>query len=72
MSKYKFRQILHWFGIHWWSSTSSHLPYNIADADKKFEYSYQRYSSRRCWICNKEMPHSRDFFNIGVREKNQK
>jgi hypothetical protein len=31
---------------------------------------WQRFSYRSCWWCGKEMPHSRNFFNIGVREKN--
>ena len=33
---------------------------------------WQKYSFRKCYKCDKEMPHSRFFHNIGVREKNAK
>ncbi len=68
--KRRVKQFIHIFGICDWSSWSCYFPYNVADADKIFKEKYQRYNARYCGICNKEMPHSRHFFNIGVKEKN--
>lgn len=67
---FKFRKLLHRIGIHWWMHRSSMSCGNVAYISKL--QNYQKFSYRKCWLCDKEMPHSRIFFNIGVREKNAK
>lgn len=56
--------------IHSWSKRSSMLCGNVAHINKLHDF--QKYSYRHCWICKKEMPYSRHFFNLGVREQNAK
>lgn len=71
--KYKIKQFLcRYLGVHDWSKRSSFAPYNVADMQKAGwdDQPLKAYTSRRCWECNKEMPHSRNFHNLGIREKN--
>ena len=59
-----------WLGWHDWTRWSSVMCGNVAYI--RLLEDWQKYSFRKCYKCDKEMPHSRFFHNIGVREKNAK
>ena len=63
------RRFLHKFGIHWYYTWSSQC-LNFLEMDKLKDW--QKYSFRKCKLCDKEMPYSRHFYKTGVREKNAK
>ena len=65
---YRIKSFLHFFGKHWYMDTSLYLCGNVAQIRQLEDW--QKYSYRKCWQCNKEMPHSRYFFNIKIKEKN--
>src|SRR3990167_10542788 len=67
-NNWKIRKLLHLFGIHFYSKTSSRCCGDVAHIHALQDW--QKYNYKYCFLCAKEMPHSRYFFNIGVREKN--
>jgi hypothetical protein len=62
------RNFLHKFKIHWYMNSSAQLCGNVSQLNNL--ENWQKYSYRKCWLCPKEKPHSRYFFNIGIKEKN--
>jgi glycosyltransferase involved in cell wall biosynthesis len=69
-TSYKFsRKLLHKFGVHWYYKWSSQC-LSFIEMDKLDDSN--KYSFRKCKLCDKEMPHSRHFFKTGVKEKNAK
>ena len=72
------KKLLHKIGIHDWSKYSSFIIYGLDERGNNSMSKIaetkdcDKYSIRLCWICKKEMPHSRHFFNIGIKEKNAK
>ena len=65
---YDLRKALHKIGIHKYMNTSSMMCGNMKEIQKLEDW--QKFSYRKCWLCPKEMSHSRFFHNIGIREKN--
>lgn len=55
-------------GIHDYMNTSSYACGNVKEIQELHDF--QKYLCRRCYHCNEEMPYSRYFFNLGIREKN--
>jgi len=57
------------YSVHNYMDWSAMACGNVAQMNilDKFAYTY-----RICWHCGGEMPHSRYFMQIGVREKNAK
>ena len=62
------KSLLHKIGIHDYMDTSSMACGNVAEISKLHDF--QKYNYRMCYSCHREMPHSRHFFNLGIREKN--
>lgn len=66
----RLRRHIHRIGIHWWSKNSSMACGNVKFIESLHDF--QKYLYRWCLICQKEMPHSRYFFNLKIRERNAK
>ena len=84
LKKFLHRLGFHWWSGNGIMPSNTKHPYFdslvkqgiFSNEGKKHAYSpelwedWQKFTYSKCWLCNKERPYSRYFFNIGVKEKN--
>ena len=59
-----------WVGFHWYSKVNRFACGNVSQIRAMKDEN--KYLVRKCWICWKEMPESRYYFNTGIKQKNVK